>query len=584
MAKNDILLLDRIIEDLNTQYGDKFDTSERLELFCFDQILKDYDCTYEEIENCWTDGTDDGGIDGFFIFVDGHIVNDIDETQASKLNPRVTLYVFTVKHASKFQLSPINSLQASLMELLDLTLKPQDFKYPYNEDILEKRELFKEVYISLAPRKPKLDIELCYCCRGETKTLSNNLKKPAQRVARICFELFSSSNSNFSFYGASELLSLSRQQKTFSLKLPYAESFITREGSHYIILSKIPDYFQFITDENGNLRRYLFESNVRDYLGEVRVNNDIFETLKGGKEPSDEDFWWLNNGVTILTTSATPAGKALHLENVNIVNGLQTTETLYRYMSQGGKRNDQRAILIKIIVAAEDYNRARIIKATNYQNTVDLSSIRGLDKIQKDIDEFLFNHGWFYDRRKNFYKNEGRPADRIVSPPYLAASFRAIALCDPASGPRQRAKSLRDDLVYNQIFNDKIDLNVYLVCLEITRKVELTLLTRRKVLYSPPIALVHFISYMYACEMLGRKNYEANEIASLKGSIPSDEDVSKLKDELLLVSKKYKGKSKNYRGIKIDPIMLSELLDKKYPETKQSNQPNSADAKRRAAD
>jgi hypothetical protein len=85
---------------------------------------------------------------------------------------------------------------------------------------------------------------------------------------------------------------------------------------------------------------------------------------------------------------------------------------------------------------------------------------------------------------------------------------------------------------------------------------------------------VHFISYMYACEMLGRKNYEANEIARLKGLLPSDEDVSK----------QYKGESKKYRGIKIDPIMLSELLDKKYPEKTLSNQPNSANAKSRAAD
>jgi hypothetical protein len=47
-------------------------------------------------------------------------------------------------------------------------------------------------------------------------------------------------------------------------------------------------------------------------------------------DPSGPDFWWLNNGITILATSATMVGKTLHLEDIQIVNGLQTTETIFR--------------------------------------------------------------------------------------------------------------------------------------------------------------------------------------------------------------------------------------------------------------
>jgi hypothetical protein len=83
--------------------------------------------------------------------------------------------------------------------------------------------------------------------------------------------------------------------------------------------------------------------------------------------------------------------KEILIENAQIVNGLQTTETLYRHFSNGGSLEDKRAI--KIIVAAEDEVRAQIIKATNYQSTIDLAQLRGLDKIQRDIDDFLLNHG-----------------------------------------------------------------------------------------------------------------------------------------------------------------------------------------------
>jgi hypothetical protein len=113
-------------------------------------------------------------------------------------------------------------------------------------------------------------------------------------------------------------------------------------------------------------------------------------------------------------------------------------------------------------LAADDNSRARIIKATNYQNSVDLASLRGLDKIQRDIEQLLLDHGWFYDRRKNLYKNEGRPPDRIVSVPYLAAAVRAVALGDPPKQRKQRSRSLRDDKIYNRVFNPKWDIHVFL--------------------------------------------------------------------------------------------------------------------------
>jgi hypothetical protein len=168
---------------------------------------------------------------------------------------------------------------------------------------------------------------------------------------------------------------------------------------------------------------------------------------------------------------------------------------------------DKRALVIKVIVAAADETRARIVKATNYQNAIDLSHLRGLEKIQRDIEEFLFDKGWFYDRRKNFYKNAGKPADRIVTIPYLAAAVRAIALGDPASSPRQRARSLRDDRIYNAVFGNDWDLRVYLTCVEITRTIDSAMQARRTVWDSPPMVLTHFIGFVYVCEELKKFPY-----------------------------------------------------------------------------
>lgn len=73
MARNDVVLLDSIIEKTRASFRTELDDSEVFELFCFDQLLKDYDFSYEELESGWTDGPDDGGVDGFFSIIDGKL-------------------------------------------------------------------------------------------------------------------------------------------------------------------------------------------------------------------------------------------------------------------------------------------------------------------------------------------------------------------------------------------------------------------------------------------------------------------------------------------------------------------------------
>lgn len=49
-------------------------------------------------------------------------------------------------------------------------------------------------------------------------------------------------------------------------------------------------------------------------------------------EAQDEiDFWNLNNGITLLTSSATLYDDTIEAENIQIVNGLQTTNTIFNY-------------------------------------------------------------------------------------------------------------------------------------------------------------------------------------------------------------------------------------------------------------
>jgi hypothetical protein len=104
------------------------------------------------------------------------------------------------------------------------------------------------------------------------------------------------------------------------------------------------------------LRRNIFESNVRDYQGATQVNEEISKTL--GTTAGPEDFWWLNNGVTILCGSATHSGKILTIEDPQIVNSLQTSNEVYKNFSKKGiLTDDERNILVRVIVPTDGDSR-----------------------------------------------------------------------------------------------------------------------------------------------------------------------------------------------------------------------------------
>ena len=76
-------------------------------------------------------------------------------------------------------------------------------------------------------------------------------------------------------------------------------------------------------------------------MGLNRVNEDIRDTLSNTDSP---DFWWLNNGVTILATDARIIGKIIQIQDIQIVNGLQTSESIFRHFENGGTDPNYRSV------------------------------------------------------------------------------------------------------------------------------------------------------------------------------------------------------------------------------------------------
>jgi hypothetical protein len=457
LAKNDRILIDGIIAQRIIDGIPSADKGEVHEYFCLEQILKNYDLSEEEIESGWVDGAHDGGIDGFYIFVNGHLVLDVASFLWPRAHAQVDIFVISCKHHDTFKESTLNSVLATAQEIFDLSRNDAELKGTYSKNILSARKRVTEAYRKLAITSPEISLRFVYASRGDTDEVGESVRARSKQIVQTVEQFFSKSRVTFTFLGAKELIERYRETKQFTLELPF-QDHLAGTGEGYIIVAKLRDYFRFVCDDKGNLRRYLFDSNVRDYLGENKVNEDISASLEDDLVP---DFWWLNNGITILTTRAVINGKNMQMQDIQVVNGLQTTETIYKYFKTGSEKSLDRTLSIKVIVSRDEKLRDQIIRATNNQSVVEQSALHATDKIQRDIEQILERYEFYYERRKNYYRNIGRPPARFVTPLFVAAGYLAIVLKDPAAAAKLKSRFMRNQASYERIFPAQAPIEIW---------------------------------------------------------------------------------------------------------------------------
>ncbi|WP_336993848.1 AIPR family protein [Lelliottia amnigena] len=455
MARNDTILLDGIIDDRVSNKSPSNDRGTVFEYLALEQILKEYDLSAEEINHGWVDGKFDGGIDGFYIFVNGHLLVDVTDFSWPKTGSELTVWIITCKHHDTYKQATLDSLIASITELFDFRTDTNDLNGRYSDKILSMRDDFILTYKKLSPRLSTFNVNYIYASRGDGADVGESIISRAEQIKSITLDSFGDCSANFNFIGSKELVSLYRQIPNFTLELPFLE--VLSRGEKYVILSTLNDYYNFINN-NGVLRRYLFDSNVRDFMGLNSVNEDIKDTLIDVNSP---DFWLLNNGVTILATTASVIGKSINMEDIQIVNGLQTTESIFRYFNEGGGDVNNRTVLVKVIVSKDEILRDSVIRATNNQTAVQSASLHATDKIQRDIEEILIRSGFYYERRKNFYKNQGVSISEIMTPLYLASCYTCLMLKLPYKSSRMNSRILKEKDVYELIFSPKSSIKIW---------------------------------------------------------------------------------------------------------------------------
>lgn len=522
------------IKTLTTDYAnenDIKDESNAFEKMTTDLILKNYNLAPDDLDDGNVDGRLDGGIDGFYIFVnDRYIKNDEDlEPETIQKHPKIELYLIQNKFTDHFEETPILKLHSTTDRLLD----EKDELGGIAEHIKEKVNLFHTVWSQLLTKMPNVSLSLFYVTNADNKTKYPSVKRLAQTKQKDLQEKYRNSfKINIQLIDSLDIYRLHQSRTSYAKELVFKNIIST--DSAYIITTTLEEYFKFITEEseqdsaNGNgpaISDHLFDDNVRHYQGEVTVNKEISETLR---DNNSGEFWWLNNGITIICTDARIKSGRIQLEDIQIVNGLQTSYCIFNTMKAHPTEVNysNRSILIRIIETEDTSAADRIIKATNSQNPMNKWSLHATDPIQRLIEEHFKRKDLYYDRRKGYHKNKGRPISKIVSINYVGQCMIAMGLSQPDTARARPGTFLKVQEQYNLVFNDNLDLDLFYTVTALQKQVEATI--RANADFKAYYTDIRFHVSAFICAYLAKR--PLTDPASL---IPLMPTMSSISEELM---------------------------------------------------
>lgn len=468
---NNKIILNGCIEQFRKDNELTSNESETFELFALTQVTKVNDLAFEDIQNSIVDGGNDGGIDSVLVIIDDFIpetIEDLDDIKFSR-KTQVSILISQCKKENSFKEAPIDKLITSLPELFSLEKSEDALLVRFNPDLVDKALIAREAWKKCTIAGGQLSITFNYCAFAEKVEVNSAFTSKVEQLKTLAIKQFVGAKIEYANYSSEELLRLYQSQKSERLSLTFKETPLSTSyetyGIGYVGTVKLADYKKFLKDEDETIREDLFESNIRHYQGSVDVNEKIRQTIEA---PADEDFWWLNNGITIIADNPSLVGTTLSIDNVQIVNGLQTSYSIF--LHHDGNTEDRRSVLVKVIINDNKTTIDHIIASTNSQNPVSPSLLRATDDVQREIELFFQNEGYFYDRRKNYYKNQGKPASKIFGIQSNAQAVEAIVFNNPHITRSKPTSLIKDDSAYSRIFSQGYNYRVYLNCCLIAQK------------------------------------------------------------------------------------------------------------------
>lgn len=545
----------------------KLSDDEAFERFAMSLVLKQYGADPAEIEQGLVSGTDDGGIDGFYMFLNGRELVESDSVRLTRrrdaldgLQTGLPLDVVIVqaKKESTWDTNVFSKIESALKAIFDPSQNAADLRsFPLNDDVVEKASTWRKLRSNIAMLVPVVHFHVEYVTFAKQPDVNSYMKTKAKQLKTwLADNLPTGSTTAVEYLGDAELVKRLRLGTDYRAKLMLTKLPI-REANALVGLVSVKDYLAFLRyDKTKVLREEMFAVNVRDYAGSnVRVNDAIGRTLA---TDSESLFWWLNNGITVIADKAdNPLELEWVLTNPLIVNGLQTSHVIQEQdlAKRITKKRLNQSVLVRVITESDPDVREAIISGTNNQTAISSLQLHANEEKQRRIEEFLRASKWYYERRRYQYRGMKVPASRIRNMAEVGQAVMSYRLLAPDTARARPTSLLSSNAGWEKVFNPNESEELYLKAIDVVEAVDDYLRTAAaKTIADDPTNARYYLTSGYALRSsgvtkLGDFDDVPNSALKSKPTLPEltelhkllYQEVAKLDDGKTAVDRIFKG-------------------------------------------
>ncbi|PIV91624.1 MAG: hypothetical protein COW45_04480, partial [Gallionellales bacterium CG17_big_fil_post_rev_8_21_14_2_50_54_146] len=439
---NQTVFINSYLEKIDQRFGFNGNRGHAFEIFAVAAVLdKSFDEVYNDIStlvktaNGGHDGGNDGGMDGIYF----------DETTA-------TLAVFQTKNSEHLGDNEVTKFVSDYQNLFE---RMNTAQLPLNKNVTAKLQTIWDIPRQGITYTPKLFFVFNGKKEGQDKDIADrHMRQHSMLEILDSPDLFSKIKS---------LQAAQRKRKTVSFTFMAEKSNIASSNDPQALITyakgnvrsvgfrlKAKELCRLIEEEkqiNGN-EDHLFSQNIRGFLGAVRTNQQIKNTLTG---QDSAYFPFMNNGITMIAETlklpnAMQAG-TYPIQTVNpvIVNGLQSTQVIYDVYKANPEKLDDVDVMIRLYDTQDGELAEKITTATNTQTSINVR-----DKISnRDFNQqlkVLFENkgiGYITKRGDSFENKLSRELSHTVSSETLLKFWYATYYERPETAKASKTQVLQ---------------------------------------------------------------------------------------------------------------------------------------------
>lgn len=397
------------------------------------------------INNVTVDGSNDGGIDGILIKIDGVYVTDLSEVEEilhSANREILAEFIFIQsKYKNKQNRNGFLVFANGIKEFFNT-----DTLEPFNDDVkrfLDIKERLLNDKDGTVFWRDNPSVKVYYATMGEDST-SDHLESSITTLKLDLEKLNFFSDISVNLIDSKKIQAMHMEKENkFNVKINIEDSFslsnVNNVDESIIVLCKANELVSLMQNEEGLLRKTIYQNNVRDYQGDTLVNREIVDTI----ETSPQDFVLLNNGITIVCNSMSRVGKTITIETPQIVNGCQTSSTLFE-MYKKNVNIDEITLIIKLVATKSNEVVNKVVRGTNKQNIVLNEVFEITSNFHKELEDFFecylagTNYEYekvLYERRRHQFSGDSAVKNtQTVNMRNIIQTFTSLFLMEPNCG------------------------------------------------------------------------------------------------------------------------------------------------------